>query len=255
MEKGIRYVALNYPGLIALKEKKIFILEYEGTTFSVLIHSHQLALKILDFDNKIENKTIDNKIKYSLKSEIKGEIEIDNNFSIQKDEFTYILNYKKNKYRTYNDLYYTELVIQYEVVDTKDDVLNNLVFDKLLHFFINSYRLSTSDFSIQLPINIKDDLIIREYIITYTKNELDLPFDERFKLSRSLQVGFKQFRLPLFLGNKSLNDKDLEGNTQLVENFIKSNNLLENEEILLKAKEEFEINMNYKYALLFFYFH
>lgn len=251
MSKGILYKYIYYPYPIGVNEEKAYKFFKEGFHYTATVYRHLKALEILDFDNEIvERRTDEGKFLHGFKNE-----------ELKSDKLRYVIKHKElvfgveaaslnpNYFRTRE---FSEIVLAIEVEDINDTSLLDKEYTKLLSYFINFYRIVCNDYYVKLPDDLGvDTMIVKEAVVSYDEDDLNLSVFERLKKGRNISIKIKSISLPRILDTKTLLEHNLEENTlKLIEGTKDKNEIKDIDEFFIKAKEEFFINKNYKYAIL-----
>ncbi|MFD1162983.1 hypothetical protein [Hwangdonia seohaensis] len=252
MKRGILYKLVSYPSLITLKKGFGLHMNHEGYDFTVRVQQHVKALQILDYNNDIiVNKISDKKTESTLKTNKIKELS-------KKELFIQIENSKLiietigsncNSFRT-RDI--TNLLFGIEVEDIENVNSVQDKFDDILKYFLKIYRIKSGDIHTKFPEDLNEELlVIREGRYLYLQEDLDKKISERLNSEMRVAIGIKSLKMPTSFTIGSKKNLDFDKNGEVIKEFVKSNSKISQiDEFHLKAREEFYVNNNYKYAIL-----
>lgn len=247
--KGILYKLVNYPYLIALKERFGYNMVYENYEFVTIVMKHLSPLEILDFENEIVVEKSEDSSSYRL---LKNDLNFsDHNLLIENKDLKFVVE-TGNFSNFYRSRQFTTLIIAIEIenVEKTEDIQSK--FMKLLTEFIQTYRVITGDIYTKLPDDLGHDVLItKEALIRYEEEDLELSLMERLAKPRQIDFKLKSMSLPKVLESYSISDWNIEKNTEKLKGFFDGGNRISQiDEFYIKAKEEFFVNKNYKYGIL-----
>lgn len=252
--QGISYYYLLYPGYISLPDKKAYLLYLNNKEVMIAIDSHIEALKIVDFDNKLQPDDFGAFVLQDPLTVV-SKHNINTIYEMQPANTTrqYVIDYEKQLPRTFATEFYTQLMIAYEISDINSITkIEEHFFEIAVSEFLHAYRHISGDSRIKLYHDAANDrIIVKSTNIAYTEDDKQLPVEERLLRSRKLNMGIKSFTA-LKPRESVPNTKEailLNGET-LSTFLFKGNSVFDELKLLAKAHEELDINLNAKFALL-----
>lgn len=247
MVEGIYCLQIFFPSRLHVKVPASFEFQQNGRIFIMNIVRHVSSLMINDLDNKIVNETSP---PFQL---LKSNIEVSSKTlaSRSQDEqiVFHVLDYSQHNYKEIYSKNFTELSLLFESTKGADNIA---IAQNALDYFIASYRIVFNDV-LTLPLEKYTYVgrIYKEAFSFYTNAELKLPFDQRFKVNRTVTLKVKQVLFPFWNTDGKKFEVNSQENTQLLQTFF--NNKTQPDPISeyhLKALEEFHIYKNYKYSFI-----
>lgn len=246
--KGCHYTQLFYPGHICLHARRWYSFEVDGRPATVAIDRHVDALRVLDFDNRINKDGLEHPIDKFSDQALRMSYEV--NPSTLRREMI-VDNYGKREHKVLYATFYTELVVVHEIANPASlTKAEEEFYLRVLEKFIRKYRYVSHDIKLRLPQHVnRERMVVKRGTVAYLPDELRLPVHERLAKSREVKLELKYVKFLDQTESLPFTEKEINDWTnRLLE--LHDDAMIREEEWLVKATEELVVNQNFRYALL-----
>jgi len=233
---------------MCLHTGKWYGFEVDGKPGMVGVVRHLDALRVLDFDNRINKDGLEHPIDKFSGQALRMSYEV--NPSALRREMI-VDNYGKREYKLLYATFYTELVVVHEILNPASlTTAEQEFYRRVLEKFLRKYRYVSHDIRLRLPQHVsRERMVIKRATIAYVPDDLCLAIPERLTKVREVKLELKYVKFldqteSLPVAEKEIND----WTNRLVE--LQDDAMVREEEWLVKAIEELEVNQNFRYALL-----